>query len=498
MLLALLALACSPPVRKADPGAADTAPDTAVTDTADTATGPETVDVGHRRELRALCVATVYNIDWPSRTGLSAQGQTDEIVALLDLMQRTGFNAAIVQLRPEGDALYRSELEPWSRWLTGTQGTDPGYDPLEVWLREGHARNIEIHGWLNPFRAKVGSESTSGLASSHMARTFPTYAYPYSGDVWMDPGAPEVRARVVQVTQDLVARYDLDGIFFDDYFYPYPDDGDFPDDATWAAYQRGGGSLARDDWRRSNTAAMVRDVSQAIADADATVRFGIAPFGIWRPGYPAGITGFDAYEGLYADPLDWAENGWLDYLMPQLYWETGNSGQEYGLLAAWWDAQLPDTIYHFPANYLSQYGTSSTWTLDEYAAQLAITRDPALTRTQGAGWYSASPLIDDAPGLRDAFATRYYPTPSLPPPVMALAGLVVSPPDVRLEGNVARWPDDDARRATAVYAADGEGWRLDRIVPGSETSVTLPQGRWALTAVAKGDVESRGVRVEVP
>ena len=480
----------SPRTRSADPSDSPTPTD----DTGDAPDG--TVSVGHTREMRGLYVASVYNIDWPSSSDASAATQRDEIAALLDVAWAAGLNAVFVQLRPEGDALYHSAIEPWSRWLTGTQGIYPGYDPLETWIAEARARGIEVHAWLNPYRAKVGSESTSGLAAGHMALDYPQYAHAYGGDVWMDPGASEVQQRVRDVIADLLAHYDLDGIHFDDYFYPYPDDGEFPDDATWNAYENSGGTLSRDDWRRSNTAALVQAVSEDLDARAPGVRFGIAPFGIWRPGYPEGISGFDAYASLYADPVAWAQAGWVDYLAPQLYWETGNSGQEYAPLAAWWDAQLPPEVELYPANALYQYGTGSTWTLDEFAAQIAICRDEALAQTHGNLWYNASPLLDDAAGLREAFATRYYPTPALPPAVRDAPD--EPEPELIVDGATVRWSEADGRRAITVYAAEGDAWTLTRIVPAAAGEVTLTAGRWALASVGRGDAESRGVVVDVP
>ncbi len=459
-----------------------------------------TVPVGHEREMRGLYVATVYNIDWPSSNSLSAAAQQAEIETLLNLADTAGLNAIFIQIRPEGDALYRSSIEPWSDCLTGTQGQDPGYDPLEDWIRLAHARGIEVHAWINPYRAKVGSESTSGLAAGHMALAWPEYAYGYGDDVWMDPGAAVVRARVVAVITDLLNHYDLDGINFDDYFYPYPDsaDGDFPDSATYAAYLSGGGSLALDDWRRTNTSQLVQDVSEAIDAINPAVRFGIAPFGIWRPGYPSGISGMDPYAELYADPLDWVSHGWLDYLAPQLYWETTNSGQEYGLLAPWWDSQMPENTWLFPVNALYQWGTTDTWTADEFAAQLEISRDPALTRTQGNVWYNASPFIDGRSGVLDTFAARYYPTPALPPPVNKLSGTSEAPLQISAEGNTFRWVTDPTRRTVTVYAATGDTWTLSQIIPADVGEVTLAAGRWALASVGTGGVESGGVVVNAP
>lgn len=497
MLLALVLLACEPPgglVTAKPSDVTDTATTTTEDSAEDTAQVDTTVEVSHPREMRGLFVATVWNIDWPSRTGLSASAQQAEIVALLDHAQAANMNAVYVQLRPEGDALYASSLEPWSKWLTGTQGVDPGYDPLQTWLDEAHARNIEVHGWLNPYRARAGSESTSGLAAGHPARDFPTYTYAYGGDVWLDPAAAPVRQRVLDVIADLVDNYAIDGVVFDDYFYPYPDDGDFPDDATWNAYRSGGGTLSRADWRRENTATLIGEVHDLLATTAPEVRFGVSPFGIWRPGHPAGISGLDPYESLYADPLHWIEEGWLDYVAPQLYWETGNSGQEYGLLLPWWDDQLSADTYLFPANYLSQLGTSSTWTLAEFTAQVDIARDPDNEHTAGQFWYSASPLLDGASGLADALL-RWYPSPVLPPTVQAVKGNVVAPPEVRVSNGTLSWTARAGLRAVCVYVRTGDAWILQAIVPADAGSMTLPAGEYAVSAVDEGDVESRGVVV---
>lgn len=496
-LLLLLVAACDDPTTRRAESPRDTAPPEG-TDTGEPVDDRELADVAHTREMRGLYVATVYNIDWPSGNSLSAAEQEAEIVSLVAKADEAGFNAIFLQIRPEGDALYASEIEPWSDCLTGTQGRDPGYDPLEVWIREAHARGIEVHGWLNPYRAKAGSESMSGLTGGHMALAFPQYAYGYGGDVWMDPGASVVRERVVDVVLDIIGRYDIDGINFDDYFYPYPDDGDFPDEDTYAAYEAAGGTLALDDWRRENTSALVSDVSAAILGARPSVRFGIAPFGIWRPGYPAGISGFDPWAELYADPLHWARSGWLDYVAPQLYWETTNSGQEYGLLAPWWDAELPDGTWSFPANALYQLGSSSTWTFDEFAAQIAISRDPSLSRTRGNVWYNASPFIEDWDGVLETFSTVYYPSPALPPAVNAVADVSEPPPTLTQAGGTVSWERSAGRRAITVYAESGEGWSLSAIVPASDGSVTLTSGRWALASVNGGDVESQGVVITAP
>ncbi|MCZ7682039.1 MAG: family 10 glycosylhydrolase [Sandaracinaceae bacterium] len=199
--------------------------------------------MGHERELRAAWVASVFNITWPSRNDLSVAASRAEIARILDLMAALRMNAAVVQIRPESDALYRSSIEPWSRFLTGTQGTDPGWDPLAVWIEEAHARGIELHAWMNPYRGMASASATT--AATHVTRTLSPHAHPWSTTIWMDPGASEVRAHVVSVVRDVVGRYDVDGIHFDDYFYPYPDGTrTFPDDATYDAYLAAGGALS--------------------------------------------------------------------------------------------------------------------------------------------------------------------------------------------------------------------------------------------------------------
>lgn len=505
--LLLIALACAPsdaPVGDDADSSVDPDPSADSEPNEDSEPGPDsddadaTVAVAHRRELRALYVATVFHIDWPSRSGLAAAAQRAEIAALLDAAAAARLNAVVVQLRPEGDALYASSLEPWSRFLTGTQGGDPGYDPLAVWLDEAHARGLEVHGWINPYRARAGSTSRAGLAPGHAALDFPEHAHAYGTNLWMDPGARPVRDRVVAVVTDLVSRYPIDGIHLDDYFYPYATEDPFPDDLTWDAYVARGGTLGRDDWRRSNTAALVAAVADAVRDVDPAIRFGVAPFGIWRPGHPEGIEGLDAYATLYADPLAWARAGDVDYVAPQLYWETTRTAQAFGPLARWWNDQLPDGVALVPAHALYKLGTAASWTLDELGAQVAIGRDPTLDHAAGGFWYNASPLRDDAPGLRAAFADAWYPTPALPPAVPGVADLAVPPPEVEVgvDERVV-WTPSPTVRGLTVYRSTDDGWVLDRIVPDDEGGVALPAGRWALAAVGVGDVESRGVVVDV-
>ncbi|MEN9785281.1 MAG: hypothetical protein RLZZ299_545 [Pseudomonadota bacterium] len=511
MPLALLALACLqrdtfPDLSRKDTGAVDTAVPPADTATGDTGPAtPGTVTVSHRREMRGIFVTSVWNIDWPARTGLSANQLTQSVGEMVDTLADAGINAIFLQVRPESDALYASSIEPWSRWISESQGTNPGMDPLAVWVEAAHARGLELHAWMNPYRARAGSTSTSSLAANHIARQHPEHAHAYPNEtspsrhLWMDPGADVVRQRVLDVIADVVTRYDVDGVVFDDYFYPYPVDGvDFPDTATWNAYRNAGGSLARDDWRRDNVNRLVRGVHETIAAIRPSVRFGVSPFGIWRPGNPAGVTGLDAYDAIYCDPPTWAAQGWVDYLAPQLYWRTTSSGQPYGALTRWWDGQLSEGQWLFPANALYRLEDSSPWPVSEFTDEIAITRDTTLTRTGGHVWYPANTLVDDVAGVRALARGTWYAAPAVPPPVAAVATRSVTPPVLTRNGATVSWTVDADVRAVLVYAERGGAWTLDRVVPQPERTTSLATGRWALSALAAGDVESEGVPVEVP
>lgn len=448
----------------------------------------ETVAVSHERELRGAWVATVWNINFPDSSSSGATVQQAELDAMVEVLADHNLNAVFFQVRPEGDALFASELEPWSRYLTGTQGQDPGYDPLEYLITAAHARGIEVHAWLNPYRAKASTSSTA--VSPHATVDDPDNCHTYGSYVWMDPGAPSIQARTEAVIVDLVERYDLDGVHFDDYFYPYPTDADFPDDATYAAY---GGGMDRDDWRRDNVNTLVASVSASVHAADPTVRFGISPFGLYRNGVPEGTYGFDPYEGLYADALHWVEQGHVDYLAPQLYWPSTSSGQAYGTLVDWWAGAVgAHGRLLFPGNYLAKLGSDADFSPEEFATQVALTRAAG---GQGNIWYHIDPLMSDTDGIRATFA-ELYPSPVLTPPLADATG-TVSPPELVQSGATVVLSHGERVRAWGVYAQDGETWTLSRLVPGGEAEVTLSAGSWAISAVTRDGLESRGVRVTV-
>ncbi len=295
------------------------------------------------REFRAAWIATVDNIDWPSRPGLSSYEQQAEAIELLDFLKRNQFNAIIFQVRPQADALYKSKFEPWSYFLTGEQGLppDPYYDPLSFWIEEAHKRGLELHAWLNPYRAhhikgKIISEES-------IIKKNPEMVYQLEeGYWWMDPSLKETQNKTSEVVMDIVKRYDVDGIHFDDYFYPYPSYNggkDFPDDKSWNLYVNSGGILSRGDWRRNAVNTLIERLYKEIKAEKKNVKFGLSPFGIYRPGYPATVRGFDQYDKLYADAKLWLNKGWIDYFSPQLYWPINKEGQRFPDLLKWWQSE---------------------------------------------------------------------------------------------------------------------------------------------------------------
>ncbi|MGW2865665.1 glycoside hydrolase family 10 protein [Streptomyces sp. NPDC001205] len=302
---------------------------------------------GHRRrDFRGVWVATVANRDWPSRPGLSAGAQRAELIAHLDKAVERRLNAVVLQVRPTADALWPSRYEPWSEWLTGTQGADPGWDPLGTAVHEAHERGLELHAWFNPYRIANHTDLTR-LVPTHPARRHPDWAVPYGGKLYYNPGLPEVRRFVEDAMLDAVRRYDIDGVHWDDYFYPYPVAGQsFDDDAAYARY--GSGFPDRDAWRRHNIDLLVRETAARIKRIDRRIRFGISPFGVWRNASSdergsATTAGVQTYDDLHADTRRWVRAGWIDYVCPQLYWNIGFRAADYAVLVPWWDEVARDT-----------------------------------------------------------------------------------------------------------------------------------------------------------
>lgn len=317
------------------------------------------------REFRAVWVATVANIDWPSRPGLPVDEQKREALAIIERCAQLNVNAIVLQVRPGCDAMYASKLEPWSHYLTGQQGRAPVpfYDPLKFWIDESHKRGIELHAWFNPYRARHRGAADQPLAENHVALTRPEIVREFNDWLWLDPAEPGAQDLTYDVFLDVAKRYDVDGIHIDDYFYPYPDyltfDGavaEFPDDHLYEAYRAGGGALARDDWRRDNVNRLIERIYRGLKQARKQVKFGISPFGLGRPDLrPAEIRGFSQYDKLYADADLWLHEGWLDYWTPQLYWEIKREGQAFPVLVDYWIAQNRKGRHLWPGLYTSEF-----------------------------------------------------------------------------------------------------------------------------------------------
>ncbi|WP_420456907.1 family 10 glycosylhydrolase [Rubrivirga sp.] len=410
-----------------------------------------------KHEFRGAWIATVANLDWPSCRTCSASSQQVELVGILDKLQDVGINAVLFQVRTESDAFYDSPYEPSSYWLTGEQGADPGYDPLAFAIEESHKRGMELHAWLNPYRADRGSNYAKD--STHVTVQHPEWILDFGAIQITDPGLPAVRDYVTTIVADVARRYDIDGVHFDDYFYPYPPNQiTNQDDASFAQY---GGGLSRSDWRRSNIFQFVEQVRDSLAVVNPDAVFGISPFGIWKNGVPSGITGLDAYNTLYADAVSWLANDLIDYVTPQLYWKFGG-GQDYGLLAPWWESVRNDRhLYPGHGLYRSDPNTFSNtlFAANEVPRQVRFNR--VTEGIQGSVFFRAKNLTQfPSKGFADSLRTDLYRYPALPPPM--------------------DWRSQDAPRAPTDLALD------DDPADGQPGEVELT---W--TAPAAGDTQAR-------
>ena len=288
-----------------------------------------------KREFRGAWIQCVNG----QFQGMSAQQMQQMLTRQLDYLQDAGINAVIFQVRAEADALYRSSFEPWSRFLTGVQGKAPSprWDPLQFMIDACHERGMELHAWINPYRAKT--KGTAALSPNHPYNKFPERFIEYDGQLYFDPGLPENRKYICMIVRDIVSRYDVDAIHMDDYFYPYPNPAvKFRDDPSFAQYGRGYANKA--DWRRDNVNVFIKEIHQTVRACKPWVKFGVSPFGIYRnqKNDPNGsaTNGLQNYDDLYADVLMWVNNGWVDYNIPQIYWEMGHKAADYTTLVRWW------------------------------------------------------------------------------------------------------------------------------------------------------------------
>jgi len=370
-----------------------------------------------REELRAVWVATVSNIDYPSKPTTNTEILKQEFIKLLDMHQRNGMNAVVVQVRPATDAFYPSPLEPWSQWLTGRQGQPPipYYDPLEFMITETHKRKMEFHAWMNPYRA-VFNINNSSIAPTHITRIHPEWFLNYGDKKYFDPGNKDVQKFVTAVVQDVVRRYDVDAIHFDDYFYPYRIAGkEFPDAAT---YQKFGNGLSKDDWRRSNTDSIIVSLSKVIKEENKKCQFGISPFGIWRNADkdPRGSNtkgGQTNYDDLYADILLWLQKGWIDYVAPQLYWEIGHKLADYNTLIDWWGKNTFGKNCYIGLG-IYRAGSNDAWR-DKTQLPRQITKLRNTPNINGMIFFSSKTFERNPNGWNDSLRLEFFKEPaSLP------------------------------------------------------------------------------------
>jgi uncharacterized lipoprotein YddW (UPF0748 family) len=449
-----------------------------------------------QREMRGLWIATVANIDWPSQTGLPAAQQQAELRDIMDRATAAGLNAVMFHIRPAADAVYSSSIEPWASMLTGTQGKDPGYDPLAFAVTEAHARGLEIHAWINPFRAG-NSKDTAKLAPAHLFNTRRDLTRVYGSQLWLDPGEPAIHDHVMRVVSDIVQRYDIDGVHADDYFYPYQENDaagkliDFPDSGSYA---RSGSTLSRADWRRDNVDRFIERMYREVHAIKPTIKVGISPFGIWRPGFPAGVNGLDAYATIYADSRKWLQQGWVDYLAPQLYWSIAASQQSYPALLDWWISQstLGRPVWPGLATYRVADGTTSAFTTAEIPNQIALTR----TRPAGTGHilYNTSTTLKKSGGAVAASLSALYATPALVPASPWLDSTPPPTPLVSVSGRTVQMTPGagEAPRWWVVRSRANGAWST-RVLFGELRTLTLGQDadRALLTAVDQaGNVSS--------
>ncbi|WP_228384187.1 glycoside hydrolase family 10 protein [Sphingobacteruim zhuxiongii] len=451
------------------------------------------------REFRAAWIATVANINWPSKNNLTTEQQKAEAIRLLDILKENNFNAVIFQVRPSADALYKSTYEPWSYFLTGEIGKAPSpyYDPLEFWVAEAHKRGLELHVWLNPYRAhhsnggSVTSESMVRKASDHVVRL-------KNGMYWFDPSSQKTQDHAAAVVRDIVKRYDIDGVHFDDYFYPYATyngGSDFPDDATWNAYRNTGGKLSRADFRRDNVNKFIKRVYSEIKAEKPFVKFGLSPFGIWKPGYPAGVTGSSQYDELYADAKLWLNEGWIDYFTPQLYWPIDPPKQSFTSLLKWWQSENTHNRHLWPG--LNTVEVRSANRIEEIKRQIQVTRE-VVPNSVGAVHWSIAGLTKN-PSMLRALHEGPYNQRALVPASPWLAHNPILKPTLLLTKQsssvFAKWLHKQPEQVFkwVAYARYGDTWKVE-ILDGPQTEISFPKTKdgQKLNAIAVKPIDRLG------
>jgi uncharacterized lipoprotein YddW (UPF0748 family) len=415
-----------------------------------------------KNDFRAMWIASVVNIDWPSRTGLPAAQQQAEMRKWLDLAVRNNFNAVVLQVRPTADAMWPSRFEPWSRWLTGTQGRDPGYDPLQFAVDEAHKRGLALHAWFNPYRVSMNTK-LANLDANHPARRNPDWVVAKDGKLYYNPGIPEVRSFIIDAMMDAVDRYDIDGVHFDDYFYPYPGSRKpFQDTAAFRTY--GGGFSSRAEWRRANIDGLIKELSDRIEASKPWVQFGVSPFAVWRNAGtdPAGSktrAGVQTYDDLYADTRKWVREGWIDYIAPQVYWPRGFTIADYEQIVPWWAKEIDVSrrnghnvgLFIGEATYRAGTNRERAWRKPNVLlSHRRYTRK--IPQVNGALYFSAKDVQADRRGTTTKLVQRFYSRPALPPVLGKPVGPAASPVrNPRQVGASVRWAASPGAHSYVMY-----------------------------------------------
>lgn len=425
-----------------------------------------------KRDVRGVFLTTVFNLNWPSSKTLAPSVQRSDLLNILDRLAANNYNTIFFQVRTECDALYKSEIEPWSYYLTGTQGQAPsdGWDPLEFIIKEAHARGLDLHAWLNPYRSRTNSGAIA-YAPNHVSVANPSWVFSPTNSTSlqvMNPGLPQVRDHITKVVKDIASRYDVDGIHFDDYFYPdagmsttNPQDG-----AEYATYNPKNISNIG-DWRRDNVNQMVADVYDAIQvinkDQNKNISFGISPFGIWKSGTPAGISGNSSFSALYCDPIAWLNAKKVDYIAPQCYWKIGGA-QDYVALTRWWNDQVKargGQLYISQAIYRIPDGSGGGWLASDIQNQVNHNRSASMDFTKGQISYSYTEIRSNTKGLNTALNNNQYRYKSFAPSITGKDNVCPNPPvNVKVDGTKITWEtpaaatDGDLPRKYVIYAFD--------------------------------------------
>ena len=471
------------------------------------------------REFRGVWVATVENIDWPSKPGLAPEKQRQELIAIFDKCVELNLNAVILQIRTQADALYDSKLEPWSEFLTGKMGEAPKpfYDPLEFAVKEAHQRGLQLHVWFNPYRVRVpgakgeASPNHASVAHADVVRDYGKYK-------WYDPGEPKAEDFFISVLNDVVKRYDIDGVHIDDYFYPYQvrDKEDkivpFPDDESYQRAVAKGEKLDRDDWRRQNVDHLIHRMYDEVKKVKPWVLVGISPFGIWRPGNPPGIVGLDQYSTLYADARKWEHEGWLDYMTPQLYWPVESKGQSYPKLLGWWAEQNVKQRQLWPGNFTSKIRSAGSaesdkaWTADQIIRQIEATR--ATPGATGNVHFSMKAFLKDYDGINKKLKSGLYAEPALVPESPWLGKDTPGKPEISV-GTTGDGVEvklglrkDKQPWQWLVRTQTADGWKT-AIVPGDQQLYVLKPDEYSkpeavvVSAISRLGREGKPARAEI-